>query len=659
MVESRTLANAIRVLSMDAVQRAGSGHPGAPMGMADIMEVLWRHFLRHDPSDPNWPDRDRFVLSNGHASMVLYSVLHLSGYDLSIEDLKKFRQLGSPTAGHPEYGDCPGVETTTGPLGQGFAMSVGMALAEKLLAQEFNMIDSEVIDHRTWVVVGDGCLMEGISHEAASFAGTLGLEKLICLYDQNGISIDGDVSGWFTEDVPGRFRAYGWRVIENVDGHDSESIENALRTAVTECGKPTLVCFRTKIGFGSPNKEGSESSHGSALGTEEVSLVRENLGWDLPEWQIPDELYKAWDQTERGAGVHAGWDEKITAYRRKDEAKAEELFRRLEGKLPSEWSSELDELAWAEQSSGQNTATRKSSEKCIGKLVDRLPEVFGGSADLTGSNLTSWEGAGSSRYLNYGVREFAMTSITNGMILHGGFRPFSGTFLVFMEYARNAVRLASLMRLPNIFVYTHDSIAVGEDGPTHQPVEQLTNLRTTPNLSTWRPCDGVETAFAWKAAVSSDDKPTALVLSRQTTDLQLRSEETFSQISRGAYILKEPENDLQGIIMATGSEVGLAMQAADTLNRDGFAVRVVSMPCVDIFLEQESSYQESILPSQIRVRLAVEAAHPDYWRKFVGLEGAVIGVDTYGKSAPGGTVMELFGLNEENVVSTMRNMLTA
>ena len=659
MVESRTLANAIRVLSMDAVQRAGSGHPGAPMGMADIMEVLWRHFLRHDPSDPNWPDRDRFVLSNGHASMVLYSVLHLSGYDLSIEDLKKFRQLGSPTAGHPEYGDCPGVETTTGPLGQGFAMSVGMALAEKLLAQEFNMIDSEVIDHRTWVVVGDGCLMEGISHEAASFAGTLGLEKLICLYDQNGISIDGDVSGWFTEDVPGRFRAYGWRVIENVDGHDSESIENALRAAVTECGKPTLVCFRTKIGFGSPNKEGSESSHGSALGTEEVSLVRENLGWDLPEWQIPDELYKAWDQTERGAEVHAGWDEKITAYKRKDEAKAEELFRRLEGKLPSEWSSELDELAWAEQSSGQNTATRKSSEKCIGKLVDRLPEVFGGSADLTGSNLTSWEGAGSSRYLNYGVREFAMTSITNGMILHGGFRPFSGTFLVFMEYARNAVRLASLMRLPNIFVYTHDSIAVGEDGPTHQPVEQLTNLRTTPNLSTWRPCDGVETAFAWKAAVSSDDKPTALVLSRQTTDLQLRSEETFSQISRGAYILKEPENDLQGIIMATGSEVGLAMQAADTLNRDGFAVRVVSMPCVDIFLEQESSYQESILPSQIRVRLAVEAAHPDYWRKFVGLEGAVIGVDTYGKSAPGGTVMELFGLNEENVVSTMRNMLTA
>jgi len=659
MVESRTLANAIRVLSMDAVQRAGSGHPGAPMGMADIMEVLWRHFLKHDPSDPNWPDRDRFVLSNGHASMVLYSVLHLSGYDLSIEDLKKFRQLGSPTAGHPEYGDCPGVETTTGPLGQGFAMSVGMALAEKLLAQEFNMIDSEVIDHRTWVVVGDGCLMEGISHEAASFAGTLGLEKLICLYDQNGISIDGDVSGWFTEDVPGRFRAYGWRVIENVDGHDSESIENALRTAVTECGKPTLVCFRTKIGFGSPNKEGSESSHGSALGTEEVSLVRENLGWDLPEWQIPDELYKAWDQTERGAGVHAGWDEKITAYRRKDEAKAEELFRRLEGKLPSGWSSELDELAWAEQSSGQNTATRKSSEKCIGKLVDRLPEVFGGSADLTGSNLTSWEGAGSSRYLNYGVREFAMTSITNGMILHGGFRPFSGTFLVFMEYARNAVRLASLMRLPNIFVYTHDSIAVGEDGPTHQPVEQLTNLRTTPNLSTWRPCDGVETAFAWKAAVSSDDKPTALVLSRQTTDLQLRSEETFSQISRGAYILKEPENDLQGIIMATGSEVGLAMQAADTLNRDGFAVRVVSMPCVDIFLEQESSYQESILPSQIRVRLAVEAAHPDYWRKFVGLEGAVIGVDTYGKSAPGGTVMELFGLNAENVVSTMRNMLKA
>ena len=659
MVESRTLANAIRVLSMDAVQRAGSGHPGAPMGMADIMEVLWRHFLRHDPSDPNWPDRDRFVLSNGHASMVLYSVLHLSGYDLSIEDLKKFRQLGSPTAGHPEYGDCPGVETTTGPLGQGFAMSVGMALAEKLLAQEFNMIDSEVIDHRTWVVVGDGCLMEGISHEAASFAGTLGLEKLICLYDQNGISIDGDVSGWFTEDVPGRFRAYGWRVIENIDGHDSESIENALRTAVSDCGKPTLVCFSTKIGFGSPNKEGSESSHGSALGTEEVSLVRENLGWDLPEWQIPEELYKAWDQTNRGARVHADWDEKITSYRRKDEAKAEELFRRLEGKLPSEWSSELDELAWAEQSSGQNTATRKSSEKCIGKLVDRLPEVFGGSADLTGSNLTSWEGAGSSRYLNYGVREFAMTSITNGMILHGGFRPFSGTFLVFMEYGRNAVRLASLMRLPNIFVYTHDSIAVGEDGPTHQPVEQLTNLRTTPNLSTWRPCDGVETAFAWKAAVSSDDKPTALVLSRQTTDLQLRSEETFSQISRGAYILKEPENDLQGIIMATGSEVSLAMQAADILNREGFAVRVVSMPCVDIFLEQESSYRESILPSQIRVRLAVEAAHPDYWRKFVGLEGAVIGVDTYGKSAPGGTVMELFGLNAKNVVSTMRNMLKA
>ena len=659
MVESRMLANAIRVLSMDAVQRAGNGHPGAPMGMADIMEVLWRHFLKHDPSDPNWPDRDRFVLSNGHASMVLYSVLHLSGYDLSVEDLKNFRQLGSPTAGHPEYGDCPGVETTTGPLGQGFAMSVGMALAEKLLAQDFNMADSEVIDHRTWVVVGDGCLMEGVSHEAASLAGTLGLEKLICVYDQNGISIDGDISGWFTEDVAGRFRAYGWRVIENVDGHDSESIENALGTAVSECGKPTLVCCRTKIGFGSPNKEGSESSHGSALGTEEVSLVRENLGWDFPEWRIPDEIAKAWDQTERGARVHAEWDEKITAYKQKDEAKAEEFFRRLEGKLPPEWSSELDELAWAEQSSGQNMATRQSAEKCIAKLVDLLPEVFGGSADLTGSNLTSWEGAGPSRYLNYGVREFAMTSITNGMILHGGFRTFSGTFLVFMEYARNAVRLASLMRLPNIFVYTHDSIAVGEDGPTHQPVEQLTNLRTTPNLSTWRPCDGVETAFAWKAAVSSDDKPTALVLSRQTTDLQLRNKETFSQISKGAYILKEPENDLQGIIMATGSEVSLAMQAADILNRESFAVRVVSMPCVDIFLEQDSSYRESILPSQIRVRLAVEAAHPDYWRKFVGLEGAVIGVDTYGKSASGGTVMELFGLNEENVVSTMRNMLKA
>ena len=657
MVESRMLANAIRVLSMDAVQRAGNGHPGAPMGMADIMEVLWRHFLKHDPADPNWPDRDRFVLSNGHASMVLYSVLHLSGYDLSVEDLKNFRQLGSPTAGHPEYGDCPGVETTTGPLGQGFAMSVGMALAEKLLAQDFNMADSEVIDHRTWVVVGDGCLMEGVSHEAASLAGTLGLEKLICVYDQNGISIDGDISGWFTEDVAGRFRAYGWRVIENVDGHDSESIENALSTAVSECGKPTLVCCRTKIGFGSPNKEGSESSHGSALGTEEVSLVRENLGWDFPEWRIPDDIAKAWDQTESGARVHAEWDQKIAAYKKTNEARSVELSRRLEGELPLEWFVELDELARVEQSSGQNMATRKSSEKCIAKLVDLLPEVFGGSADLTGSNLTSWEGAGPSRYLNYGVREFAMTSITNGMILHGGFRTFSGTFLVFMEYARNAVRLASLMRLPNIFVYTHDSIAVGEDGPTHQPVEQLTNLRTTPNLSTWRPCDGVETAFAWKAAISSHDKPTALVLSRQTTHLQSRNEEAFSEISKGAYVLKEPDNDLQGIIMATGSEVSLAMQAADVLNREGFAVRVVSMPCVDIFLEQDSSYRESILPSEIRVRLAVEAAHPDYWRKFVGLEGAVIGVDTYGKSAPGSTVMEVFGLNEENVASTMRNML--
>ena len=629
------------------------------MGLADVAEVLWRDLLVHNPKDPAWPNRDRFVLSNGHGSMLLYSLLHLSGYDVSLEDLKAFRQLHSKTAGHPEYGECPGVETTTGPLGQGFANAVGMALAEARLAAEFNRPGHEVIDHRTWVVVGDGCLMEGVSHEAASLAGTLRLGKLICLYDDNGISIDGEVGPWFTEDVAARFESYGWRVIRGVDGHDAEDVEAALKNAVHSDGRPTLVCIKTIIGFGAPNMQGSAAVHGAALGEAEVAAARQALGWAHDPFAVPAEVYEDWSCVRKGKGVQADWQAGFDRYRAEHPNLAEELERRMAGRLPEGWAFGLHRLAGSAQDQMQALATRKSSQLCLDALGPALPELFGGSADLTGSNNTRWRGADDSRYLSFGVREFGMTAICNGMLLHGGLRPFSGTFLVFMEYARNAVRLAALMGIPNIFVYTHDSVALGEDGPTHQPVEQLTNLRTTPNLSMWRPCDTVEAAFAWEAAVMRRDGPTALVFTRQKVECQLRDEQAFADIARGGYVLRRESGQLDALLIATGSEVPLASAAQRALEGRGRGVRVVSMPCVDVFLGQEQSYQDAVLPPAVRVRIAVEAGHPDYWRRFVGLDGAVVGIDRYGLSAPGAEAATALGMTVENVVAAVESALAA
>ena len=629
------------------------------MGLADVAEVLWRDLLVHNPKDPAWPNRDRFVLSNGHGSMLLYSLLHLSGYDVSLEDLKAFRQLHSKTAGHPEYGECPGVETTTGPLGQGFANAVGMALAEARLAAEFNRPGHEVIDHRTWAVVGDGCLMEGVSHEAASLAGTLRLGKLICLYDDNGISIDGEVGPWFTEDVAARFESYGWRVIRGVDGHDAEDVEAALKNAVRNDGRPTLVCIKTIIGFGAPNMQGSAAVHGAALGEAEVAAARQALGWAHDPFAVPAEVYEDWSCVRKGKGVQADWQAGFDRYRAEHPNLAEELERRMAGRLPEGWASGLHRLAGSAQDQMQALATRKSSQLCLDALAPALPELFGGSADLTGSNNTRWRDADDSRYLSFGVREFGMTAICNGMLLHGGLRPFSGTFLVFMEYARNAVRLAALMGIPNIFVYTHDSVALGEDGPTHQPVEQLTNLRTTPNLSMWRPCDTVEAAFAWEAAVMRRDGPTALVFTRQKVECQLRDEQAFADIARGGYVLRRESGQLDALLIATGSEVPLASAAQRALEGRGRGVRVVSMPCVDVFLGQEQSYQDAVLPPAVRVRIAVEAGHPDYWRRFVGLDGAVVGIDRYGLSAPGAEAATALGMTVENVVAAVESALAA
>lgn len=651
------LANAVRVLAMDAVQAANSGHPGAPMGLADVAEVLWRDFLKHNPNDPSWFDRDRFVLSNGHGSMLLYALLHLTGYDVSLQDLKDFRQLHAKTAGHPEFGECPGVETTTGPLGQGFAMAVGMALAEQKLAATFNTPDHSIVDHRTWVIAGDGCLMEGISHEAASLAGTLGLSKLICLYDDNGISIDGEVSEWFGEDVPARFEAYGWRVIRNVDGHDADEISSALTAAVQTDGRPTLVCCKTVIGFGSPNKRGTAGAHGSVLGQDEIALTKKELGWTAGDWEIPADIAEAWNQCEAGAQAQQGWEQQMQSFGVANPAAAEEFARRMRGELPANWQAGIDAFAAEQQASMTDLETRKSSQAAIGAVAQGLPELFGGSADLTGSNNTRWSEAEDDQYLSYGVREFGMTAISNGILLHGGYRPFTGTFLIFMEYARNAVRLAALMQIPNIFVYTHDSVAVGEDGPTHQPVEQLANLRTTPNLATWRPCDTVETAFAWKAAIASQNKPTALVFTRQKTAAQPRSAQAFSDIERGGYILHEPEADPQVVLIATGSEVALAMDAASTLAAQGVAARVVSMPCVEVFAAQDAAYREAVLPSAVRARVAVEAGHPDIWFKYVGLDGAVVGVDRFGLSAPGAQALEEMGINAAHVVTEALSVL--
>ena len=650
-------ANAIRVLAMDAVQAANSGHPGAPMGLADIGEVLWRNMLKHNPSDPNWVDRDRFVLSNGHGSMFLYSLLHLTGYPVSLDDLKSFRKLHSKTAGHPEFGECPGVETTTGPLGQGFANAVGMALAEKKLAKEFNREGHDIVDHRTWVVAGDGCLMEGISHEAGSLAGTLGLGKLICIYDDNGISIDGEIDAWYSEDVPARFEAYGWRVIRSVDGHDAEEITKALENAMVSDGRPTLVCCRTTIGFGSPNKQGTAGAHGAALGEEEIALTRKQLNWSADPFEVPDHVRADWDQTEAGQARQQSWQEKFSAYEREHPELATEFLRRMQGTLPEGWDNAITKLAEDEQAAPADLETRKSSQRAIGAVAQGVPELFGGSADLTGSNGTRWNDATDDQYLSYGVREFGMTAMSNGMLLHGGIRPFTGTFLVFMEYARNALRLSALMGIPNIFVYTHDSVAVGEDGPTHQPIEQLTNLRTTPNLDTWRPCDTVETAIAWREAVGRDDRPSAMIFTRQKTKAQARSADAFASIQRGGYVLQDCEGEPELLLIATGSEVELATGAADELKANGCAVRVVSMPCAEVFMRQEASYRDSVLPPQVRKRLAVEAGHGDYWAKFVGLDGDVVSIDRYGLSGPGPEAMTELGMSVDNVVTRAKALL--
>ncbi len=648
---------------MDAVQLANSGHPGAPMGLADVGEVFWREVLRHNPNNPHWFNRDRFILSNGHASMFQYAMLHLSGYAVSIDDIKRFRQLHSKTAGHPEYHECPGVETTTGPLGQGFANAVGFALAERELSRRFNRPGYEIVDHHTWVVVGDGCLMEGISHEAGSLAGTLGLGKLKCIYDDNGISIDGETKGWFTEDVGARFEAYGWRVIRDVDGHDPAAVAAALADAVAERDKPTLVCCRTVIGFGAPNRQGTAEAHGQALGADEISLARRTLNWSYAPFEIPETIYREWDCRPVGCERESKWNALFAAYRAAFPGLAAEFDRRIRGELPINWSEAIDQVAAAAQAMPEDLETRKASQRCLNALGPVLPELIGGSADLTGSNNTNWKNSkavsreDAGNYVNFGVREFAMTAITNGIALHGGFIPYSGTFLIFMEYARNAVRLASLMRLHNIFVYTHDSVALGEDGPTHQPIEQLTNLRTTPNLSVWRPCDTAETAVAWHAAIARRDGPTALVLTRQKLKAQARDDVTFDSIRRGGYILLKETGALRAMIIATGSEVALAVAAAAKLANDGIGVRVISMPSTDVFIAQDAAYREAVIPGAIRARVAVEAAHPTYWRSFVGLDGEVVGIERFGLSAPGPRAMEALGMTVDAVVAAARRTL--
>ncbi|MDG1473317.1 MAG: transketolase [Porticoccaceae bacterium] len=659
MASRRDLANAIRALSMDAVQQANSGHPGAPMGMADIAEVLWNDFLSHNPADPNWINRDRFVLSNGHGSMLLYSLLHLSGYDLPIEEIKNFRQLHSKTPGHPEYGYAPGVETTTGPLGQGISNAVGMALAEKVLAAQFNRPNHEIIDHQTYTFLGDGCLMEGISHEVCSLAGTLKLGKLTAFYDDNGISIDGEVEGWFSDDTPGRFEAYGWQVIADVDGHDSNAIKNAIEAARSESNKPTLICCKTIIGFGSPNKEGKEDCHGAPLGVEEVSLARQQLNWSHGPFEIPSDLYQSWDARPQGALSQQRWKESFQAYRAEFPDLAAELERRTNGQLPVNFSENADAYIAQCQAKMEKVASRKASQNCLNAYGPLLPELLGGSADLAGSNLTIWSGSkdisasnANGNYVYYGVREFGMSAIMNGIALHGGFINYGATFLMFMEYARNAVRMAAIMKQQSIFVYTHDSIGLGEDGPTHQPVEQLSALRSTPNLNTWRPCDTVESAVSWKSAIENQDGPSALIFSRQGLVPMPRSKDQVTAIGRGGYVLQDCVNPA-AVIIATGSEVELAVNAANALAEQGVGVRVVSMPCAEIFSAQSVDYRDSVLPPGLRARVAVEALHADYWHKFVGLDGRVVGMRSFGESAPGGELMKEFGFTTENVVTNV------
>ncbi|EQC4550366.1 transketolase [Cronobacter malonaticus] len=657
------LANAIRALSMDAVQKAKSGHPGAPMGMADIAEVLWNDFLKHNPTNPTWYDRDRFILSNGHASMLLYSLLHLSGYDLPMEELKNFRQLHSKTPGHPEIGYTPGVETTTGPLGQGLANAVGLAIAEKTLAAQFNRPGHEIVDHNTYVFMGDGCLMEGISHEVCSLAGTLGLGKLIGFYDHNGISIDGETEGWFTDDTAKRFEAYHWHVVHEIDGHDPEAIKRAIEEAKQVTDKPSLIICRTVIGFGSPNKAGKEESHGAALGEEEVALTRKQLGWNYPPFEIPDEVYKGWDAKEKGRQVEASWNEKFAAYQEAYPELAAEFNRRMGGEMPENWQQVTQEYIEKLQAEPAKIASRKASQNALNVYGPVLPELLGGSADLAPSNLTIWSGSTSLKedpagnYIHYGVREFGMTAIANGIAHHGGFVPYTATFLMFVEYARNAARMAALMKARQIMVYTHDSIGLGEDGPTHQAVEQLASLRLTPNFSTWRPCDQVETAVAWKAAIERHNGPTALILSRQNLAQIERSPQQLKDVARGGYILKDAGGKPDLILIATGSEVEIAVQAAEKLRGDGVAVRVVSLPSTDVFDAQYEAYRESVLPSDVSARVAVEAGIADYWYKYVGLKGAIVGMTGYGESAPAEKLFPYFGFTVENVVEKARKVL--
>lgn len=655
MITRTKLADAIRVLSMDAVQKAGSGHPGAPMGMADIAEVLWRDFLKHNPSNPNWADRDRFILSNGHGSMLIYSLLHLSGYELSMDDIKSFRQLHSKTAGHPEYGYAPGIETTTGPLGQGITNGVGMALAEKVLAEQFNREGHDIVDHHTYVFMGDGCMMEGISHEACSLAGTLGLGKLVAFWDDNGISIDGEVDGWFSDDTPKRFEAYGWHVIADVDGHNADDIHKAITEAKTVTDKPTLICCKTVIGFGSPNKSASHDCHGAPLGADEVALVRLNLGWDHPEFEIPQDVYQAWDGKEKGQSNEDDWQTRFNAYQEAHPELAAEFLRRSQNLLPENWDQHTQDLIQTLQANPQTIATRKASQNTIEAFGPLLPEFLGGSADLTPSNLTNWSGSkaitaqdASGNYLSYGVREFAMSAMMNGVALHGGFIPYGGTFLMFMEYARNALRMAALMKQRSIFVYTHDSIGLGEDGPTHQPVEQIASLRLTPNMSTWRPCDQVETAVAWKSAIERFDGPTSLIFSRQNLVQFERDQDTLSNVAKGGYILSDCDGDPQLILIATGSEVALAMEAKAQLSH--VRCRVVSMPATDIFDAQSAEYKEQVLPSHVTARVAIEAGIRDYWFKYVGLHGDIVGMTSFGESAPAEQLFEMFGFTVENIV---------
>lgn len=664
MPSRRELANAIRVLSMDAVQRANSGHPGMPMGMADIAEVLFNDYLRFNPANPDWADRDRFVVSNGHGSMLLYSVLHLSGYDLPLEELQNFRQLHSKTPGHPENGITPGVETTTGPLGQGLANAVGMALAEATLAKQYNRDGLPLVNHHTYCCTGDGCMMEGISHEACSLAGTLGLGKLVVFYDDNGISIDGAVAGWFTDDTPARFEAYGWQVIRDVDGHDAEAIAVAIESARAETAKPTLVCCKTVIGWGSPNKQGTEGVHGAALGDEEIALARKTLNWPQAPFAIPQAIYAAWNKRENGERLEREWQALHTQYAEQDAPSIEEFDRRMSGELPADWATQVQSRISEAQDHGKDDATRKASKAAIEAYAPHLPELIGGSADLSGSNCTDWKGhrvlrpkefAGN--YIYYGVREFGMTAITNGLSLHGGFIPFSGTFLTFSDYARNAIRMAALMRTRNILVYTHDSIGLGEDGPTHQSVEHVASLRLIPNLQVWRPGDDVETMAAWASAITRKDGPTAMALSRQNVLHQARDASQIADIAKGGYILWEPENAPQALIMATGSEVQLATAAAKTLAAEGIAVRVVSMPCLEIFRAQSQEYRDKVLPANITARVSVEAGVTEHWVRYVGAQGVALGVDTYGESAPVKDVYAHFGLTEEGVAEAVRGLL--